>query len=467
MPSVVERRSPILVSLRVDVPRERVQQSLDDAYGKLQRSARIRGFRPGKVPKHVVKQLLGKSVRQELAAELVEEGLGLACTEHGLQPIAVANVDAPPLVEGEALTFKVDVEVRPTIDAVDTQALEVYRSVETVTETQVQQELARLREENAELVAPDPPRPAAAGDVVTFDLRVELDGRERPEFAMRDARTELGSHHVIETIEDALIGLDVGGTRSMEFPFSADHENAELRGKTAHCTVDLKGVQAKVLPELDDEFAKDLDHESLAALRESIETRLREGGEQRAAFRLREQVVERLVDRNPIAVPPTLIERQARAMLHEIVQLQRMLGRPLGLDDEMQEGLRRRAERKVQAGLLLTSLATIEDVKVEDADLDRKLSEIAGATGKHIAKVRAEHDAERLGALRSQLLEDKLVELLLARATIRDGEPPALGASGSAAAGTDAEPAATSKDDTGESESKPRAKGGRRKKGEP
>lgn len=478
MTSVLERRSPVLVALKVDVPTERVQQSLDAAYGRLQRSARIRGFRPGKVPRHVVKQLLGKSVRQELAAELVEESLGVAFAEHGLQPIAIANVDAPPLVEGQALRFTAEVEVRPTIEAVDTTSLEVYRAPEAVRDEDVERELARVREENAEVVAPDPPRPATTGDLVTFDMRVELDGRERPEFAMRDSRTELGSHQLIETIEQALLGLDVGSTRQVDLAFAADHSNAELRGKTARCTVEMKTIQSKLLPELDDEFAKDLDHESLAAMRESIRARLEASAEQRAAFRLREQVVERLVDRNAIVVPPTLIERQARAMMMEIVQLQKMLGSPPGLTEEMHQGLQRRAERKVQAGLLLTALAQIERVQVAEADVDRKLAEMAERSGKHIAKIRAEHTDERLAGLRSQLLEDRLVELLLARATIRDGEPPPQAAAPAPAeadssaiapqapgdeAGT---PTQTKKSRTKtETGTRPRAKGSRTKEG--
>lgn len=424
MTSVLERRSPVLVALKVDVPSDRVQQSLDAAYGRLQRSARIRGFRPGKVPRHVVKQLLGKSVRQELAAELVEESLGVAFAEHGLQPIAIANVDAPPLVEGQALSFTAEIEVRPAIDAVDTTSLEVYRSREPVSDEDIEREVARMREESADVVTPDPPRPAETGDLVAFDMRVELDGRERPEFAMRDSRTELGSHQLIEAIELALTGLDVGGTKTVDLPFSAEHENAELRGKTARCTVEMKTIQTKLLPEVDDEFAKDLEHESLAALRQSIRIRLEESAEQRASFRLREQVVERLVDRNPIPAPPTLIERQERAMVTEILQLQKMLGSPPGLSEEMHHGLHRRAERKVQAGLLLTAMARLEQVQVEDADLDRKFGELAERSGKHIAKVRAEHTDERLAGLRSQLLEDKLVELLLGRATVREGEPP-------------------------------------------
>lgn len=479
MTSEIERRSPVLVALKVDVPSERVQQSLDAAYGRLQRSARIRGFRPGKVPRHVVKQLLGKSVRQELAAELVEESLGVAFAEHGLQPIAIANVDAPPLVEGQALSFTAEVEVRPAIDAVDTTALEVYRTREPVSDEDVEREVTRMREASADVVTPDPPRPAQTGDLVAFDMRVELDGRERPEFAMRDSRTELGSHQLIEAIELALTGLDVGGTKTVDLPFSAEHENAELRGKTAHCTVEMRTIQTKLLPEVDDEFAKDLEHESLAALRQSIRLRLEASAEQRAAFRLREQVVERLVDRNPVAVPPTLIERQERAMMTEILQLQKMLGSPPGLSEEMHHGLHHRAERKVQAGLLLTALAQLEKVQVEDADLDRKFGELAERSGKHIAKVRAEHTDERLTGLRSQLLEDKLVELLLGRATVHDGEPP----KNDAEADTSAEAADTertesdtkkkeekstekkqspSKSETGD---KPRPEGSRTKKG--
>lgn len=419
MPSQLQRKSAVLVSLEVDVSSERVQQGLEAAYTRLQRTARVKGFRPGKVPRGVLRQLLGKSVRQELAAELVQEGLGKAFEEHGLEPVAITNVAPPTLTEGEPLRFAADVEVRPSIASVDTSALEVVQVTETVSDADVEREIERLRAENAELVTPEPPRPARAGDVVTFDMTVRIGDEERPDLAMKDSRTELGSERLVEPIEKALTGLEVGASREAEIAFAADHENQELRGRTAVCSVLLKALHEQHLPDLDDDFAKDLEHESLDALRVDLRRRLQESANERAQARLREQVIDRLLERNPIEVPPTLVQRQAQQMLAEIVQLQRMLGSAMPEVGDLREEIGRRAERKVRAGLLLGTLAGTEKIEVGSAEVEQKLQEIADRTGKHVAKVRADHAGERLDALRNQLLEAKLLELLLSRATIK------------------------------------------------
>jgi len=189
--------------------------------------------------------------------------------------------------------------------------------------------------------------------------------------------------------------------------------------------VQVKSMQEKVLPDVDDDFARDLEHDSLEALRTDIVKRLQETADRRAEAQVREQVVDKLIDANPIPVPPSLIERQQHAMMNELFQLQQMLGRPIPFDDQMQSEMQQRAERKIRAGLLFGAMADQQKIEVSDEDLEARMKEIADQSGKHVAKVRAEYQGERRDSLRSQLLQNKLLEYLLSRATITDAGPDA------------------------------------------
>jgi trigger factor len=222
-----------------------------------------------------------------------------------------------------------------------------------------------------------------------------------------------------------MIGVNVGETRDISVSFPADYGYEELRAKTAVFHVTAKQIQSKTLPEADDEFAKDLGEDTLAALRNSVRTRLESTARERSDSLMREALVEKLVDNNPVPVPPSMIDQETRAMLEQYVRMQYMLRQEPSLNEEVQEDFKRRAERKVRAGLLFGAIARSESISVTDQDVEAKLAEIAERTGKHIAKVRAEHQGDQRRNLELQLLEKKLLEYLVSRATIRDVEAQA------------------------------------------
>jgi len=161
MQSQIDQISPILVEVKVEVPWAKVSESLEVAYRNLQRTARVRGFRPGKVPRNVVKNLMGKAVERDVTSQLVEEGLGEAVKQHSLEPVSVSAMDSPALAPGQPWSFTAKIEVRPKIDSVDVSGLVVTRKLEPVGEAEIARELEQLREQNAELVTPEIPGPRA------------------------------------------------------------------------------------------------------------------------------------------------------------------------------------------------------------------------------------------------------------------------------------------------------------------
>lgn len=422
MQSHVDQISPVLVEIKVEVPWTKVNENLEGAYRVLQRTARVRGFRQGKVPRNVVKNLMGKSVQREVTQRLVEEALAEAVTTHALDPVAMSAMDAPPeLTEGQAFSFSAKLEVKPKIERVEMDGLKVNRAIAAVADADVDREVERLREQNAELVAPDPPRPAAQGDVLALKIEVTVDGTARPDLTSEDSRAELGSGRLLAELETGLQGATRDEEREISLTFPEDYGHDELRGKPAVFKVKVKELFAKVLPEIDDDMARDLDHESLEAMRTTLRKQLETEATRKADAEMREALVDKLIDANPVPVPPTLLERQEQSMMRELFQLQQMLGRPLPMDDSMHHEMHDRAERRIRAGLLFGAIADQEKINVSPEDVDKRLAEIAEQSGKHVAKVRAEYQGERRESLASQILQNKLLEYLVSRATITDG----------------------------------------------
>jgi trigger factor len=425
MQSHVESLSPVLVEVKVEVPWDKVNEDLESAYKTMQRKAHIRGFRPGKVPRDVVKNVLGKSIRSEVTAELVRQSLGQAVEEHKLDPVAYQDLSPANITDGEPLTFSAKLEVRPKIEQVDSLGIEVERAIERIADSTIDAEVNRMREKAAELVTPEPPRAARAGDVLTVDLKVTVDGEERPAMGGTGRKIELGSGKLLAELEAGLTGVEVGQTREIPVSFPADYGYQELQGKTAIFNATVSSLQEKVLPEIDDELAKDLGYDSIAALRESIRTRLEGEARERADAQVREAVIEKLVDKNPIPVPPSLVAQETRALLEQFVRFQYMFGQRVDFDEALQKDFSERAERKVRAGLLFGAIAQAENIKVSDEDVEAKIRELAERSGKHIAKVRAEYQGDQKRSLELQVLEQKLLEYLVGRATIKEVEATA------------------------------------------
>ncbi len=429
MQSEVSEISPVLMEVTVRVPWDRVQKDLDQTYRELGRSARVRGFRPGKVPRNVLQQVYGKRVDGEVMAQIVEAGLLAAVQQHALDIVAEPSVDAPALEKGKEYTFKAKVEVRPKVDEVDTSKLEIVRPSAEVDGAAIDQEIERLRREHAAVRVPEPMRPAVDGDELTIDYRVEIDGEDKPDMAAEGRPVELGADSLIPEFERALGGVVPGDTRDIEVAFADDHNREDLRGKKAVFRVHVKELREKLLPDVDDELAKDVgDYQTLLELRLKIREELETMAKRRAEAELKEALIDKLVDTNDVPAPPSMVQAEERRVLTELMQLFKMTGGGPGLDPSILGNIRERAERKVKAAILLGALARKQGFEVTPAEVESRLAEIAETSGKHIAKVRVEYQGERAAALESQLLEEKLMDYLGREAT-DPGRSPGRGGS--------------------------------------
>jgi trigger factor len=424
MQVTLSRLSPVQVELKVSLPKEKVTTALAKAYADLGRQAQIRGFRKGKVPLPLLKQYFGERVAAEVSGRLVEETLPHAIEQQKLEPVAQPRVDPTRLDESADWTYTAHLEVRPEVGEIVLDDIALERHVYKIDDADVDHQIEHLREENATLRSPDPARPVKAADVVTLDYDVTVDGAPREELNARNRSVEVGKGKLLKELDAGLVGAEIAKPKPITVRFPDDHAREDLRGKDAVLTVTVSEIREKILPELDDEFAKDTGSESLAALKTKIRGDLERQGQETSDGRLREDAVNALVEKNPIAVPPSLVESAVNALSREIAQSLRLRGAPLDVESVIRAA-REQAEKRVRAGLLLAELARKNNLDVNEADLNTRIDEMAKATGKAAAKIRADYrDPKRREALANAVLEDKVLALLMSKIKVTDVPSP-------------------------------------------
>lgn len=420
----VSEISSVQREVRVEIPWKEIETRLNTRYNELRRSARpMRGFRKGRVPQWLLVQQFGPQVELDVSQKILSEALiEVLTTDETLAPVSTPEVtEAEPIRRGKPLSFTARIEVRPKLDEVKYEGLQLKRTVQEVAESDIDSEVERIREENATLQAPDPQRPAQKGDVLVLDYEVQIEGKDEPARKTEDQEVELGKGALLNQVEEALYGITVGEEKAIpvDLPEAPGQEDGERKPITFNVTV--KDIQEKLLPEADDEFAKDAGHENLAAMREEIKGDLQKKIESMQETSLKDQLIDALCDANPVEVPPSLVQQQADESEAEIARMLQMDIGNLPFDDEQKARMRTQAERKVRAALLLAEVARRAEVDVSDEDLDARLVEIAEQTEQPLPKVRADFGKEdRLEQLRSAMLQQNVVEHVLAKAEIID-----------------------------------------------
>jgi trigger factor len=417
----VEKLSPVVVEFSIEIPVDKVRVEVDKAYTAIARTARVRGYRPGKAPRQVLVHLYGPRIHADVAQKLVDETLDRALAEKAVQPLSKPAVAPSALSPDAAFSYKARFEVRPEVAEVKWEGLPVSRAKLAIAESAVEAELNRLAREHSTLEAPNPERPAKTGDSVELSFRLFLDDKPHAS-GEQTITTELGSGETMKEIEEAVTGASVGEERNAVVKFPSTHASGELRGKDGTFKLTVKGIKERNVPKIDDEFAKDCgDFENLDALKKDVVEKLEKAAKQKQSEQLAEQLVIELCKANPIPVPPSLVDQQAQMTERELAQATRRAGQPFSLNQDMRTRIRLDAEVKVRAGLLMAEIARLKEIKVTNDDIEKGYGELAEQTGKNVAKVKAEYrDPKRREMLIAMILEDKILDLLEGAAAITE-----------------------------------------------
>lgn len=406
--------------LEVEEEPEVVQKAWQRAFNRVQRDARLPGFRKGKVPLSMIKLHFAGDVRQEVARQLIPEVYRQALSQTQIQPVEEPDLQEVTLEENTPLKFAAVVEVKPAIHLGTYAGLAVTHTPKALEETEVDETLAQLREQHAEYGAVE--RPADLNDLVVVDYTVTPEGQEphrEPGHTF-----VVGSDTVFKEIEEAVIGLLPGGTRQARFRFPDDHRNESLRGRPAEATVTVKEVKEKHLPALDDDFARTLgEFDSIEALRAQVKTGLAARRERDNRRALEEAVAEALLVAHEFEVPEAMVLRQVgRTIEHTRERLRRQ-----GVDPDkvpwdyqkMMDELKPGAARAVRRTLLLEAIADREGIAVSDADVDAEVDRIAAASQRPAAAVRRlMEQGGDLDAVRFSLRESRVLDFLIERASV-------------------------------------------------
>jgi trigger factor len=406
--------------LQVEEVPEVVQDAWDKAFKRVQKEARLPGFRKGKVPPGMIKLHFADDIRQDVARHLIPDVYRQALQETKLRPVEEPDLKEVMLEEGAALKFEALVEIKPAIELGQYAGLTVRHAPKPFEEREVDEALEHLREQHAEFRTVE--RPADLHDLVIMDYTLTPEGM--------DARTEtgygflVGSGSVMPEVEEAVIGLTAGGERTARIRFPDDHRNETLRGKAGEAKVKVTEVKEKVLPALDDELAKTVGQfDTLAALRAEISKGLQTRRETENRRALEDAVMEAVLAGHPVEVPEALVLRQVGHLIEhtrERVRRQGMDPDKLPWDyGKLLEELKPGAEKAVRRSLVLEAIAEKEGLSPTDADIDAEVEKIAVANNRPVPAVRRiMQDSGDLEGLRHTLRETRTLDFLISKSTV-------------------------------------------------
>jgi trigger factor len=407
--------------LQVEETHEVVQQAWERAFSRVQREARLPGFRKGKVPRSMIKLHFSDDVRQEVARNLIPEVYRQALAETQLKPVEEPDLKDVTLDESSPLKFSAVVEIRPDITLGQYTGLGVKHAAKPFAESLVDEALTQLQEQHA--MYPAVERAADVGDLVVVDYTLTPDGMEPRE--EKGYPFAIGSGAVMPEIDEAAIGLAPGASRTVRVRFPDEHRNEALRGKSGEAVVKVTEVKEKVLPALDDEFAKSVgEFETLDALRAEVRKGLERRREQENRRELENAVMEAELAEHPFEVPEALVLRQVGYQIEHMREHMRRQGvdpdRVPWNYEKMLEELKPGAEKAVRRALLIEAIAEREGLAPTETDVDAEVERLAESTQRPAPAVRSmlekNGDLERL---RIGLMEKRTLDFLIERAAIQ------------------------------------------------
>jgi trigger factor len=411
--------------LTVEIPSDLVDAEFDRITSRLARSAKVPGFRPGKVPLTVVRQRFKDDILHDIARSLVPRALDDALGERTLDPVDTPDVRDVVVEPGRPLTFTATFETVPAFDPGDYRGIPLRRSAVAIEDTAVEAALERLRQRAARF-EPVEGRPLAAMDWGTVDLEREvLTGASKgPRETHKDVTIELGAAANPPGFDAHLVGLEPGSTASFTITYPVDFGMAEMAGAEVAYVVALKAVKRRLVPELDDEFAKDLgSFETLADLRARVRQDLEHEAQHESDREVRSTLLANLAHRVPFAVPGVLIEHELDRRVEELARRlveQRVDPRAAGIDwNEFRNTQRDAAGDTVKATIVLDEIAKRDQIEVSDDELDAEIGRFAERSGRSVTAVRAQLEQDSgVGRLRHGLRRERTMDFLLANASI-------------------------------------------------
>ncbi|TCT24061.1 trigger factor [Thiobaca trueperi] len=402
--------------MKIDLPFEQITVEVEKRLQQLARSARLPGFRPGKVPMRLLRQRFEDRVRQEVFGEQVQSSFLEALTQESLNPAGMPQIEPDIDLDAQRFGFTAIFEVMPEFDLASLSDRVLKRPVCELTDADLEEMIERLRNQRKTWIAVE--RPCQSGDQITISFAGTVDGEAFEGGASSGFKLELGAGRMIPGFEDGLTGASVGEQRTLDLTFPDPYQAAHLAGKPVRFEVTLDEVSEPRLPEVDAEFAQAFGVEDgdIERFRADVRANMERELKQRLEARTKEQVMDLLFEANPIDLPQAPVQSEMQSMAEQMGQA--LGGGKLNLPASLFES---GARRRVALGLILGKIIKDHELKVDAARVRERVEQLA-ATYEHPQAVIDYYysDRNRLGTVETVVLEEQVVELVLTQVTVED-----------------------------------------------
>ncbi|WP_341202351.1 trigger factor [Planomicrobium okeanokoites] len=413
-------------TLTVEVPAEEVNAGLDKAFKKVVKEINVPGFRKGKMPRQMFEKRFGaESLYQDALDFILPDAYANAVEEAGINPVDRPEIDIETIEKGQPLVFTAKVTVKPEVELGEYKGLEVSKPETEVTDEEIEEKLKENQERFAELAVKED-EAIVEGDTAVIDFEGFVDGEAFEGGAGNDYSLEIGSNSFIPGFEEQLVGVKSGEEKDVEVTFPEEYHAAELAGKAATFKVKVNEVKAKVLPELNDEFAKEIDAEvsSLDELRTKMKEAAAAEKASNADAAVRDELVQKAAENATIDIPQAMIDSEMDRMMQDFEQRLTQQGMNLELyfqfsgQDEaaLREQMKGDAETRVRVSLTLEAIAKAENMEVTSEDIDKELEKMSGQFNMDIEQIKAALGGTEM--LENDIRMQNTVEFLVENAKI-------------------------------------------------
>ena len=434
MQFTVEDISSVKKTLHVEIPKDEVSRELDKAYSQLKKNAKIKGFRPGKVPRSVLERMFKKDVHADVSSRLIQNSFIDVIKQTELKVVGNPDLKPPELTVDSPYKYEATVEITPEIEDIDFKGLELQRTLYQATDSEVDIQLKTLQKNMAKYEKISDNRPVRDGDFVLIDFDGSKDGTAVPEFAkVENFSMQIGKAAISDDFDHQLIGMRAGDSKAFETQFGKDHPNEKLAGQQISFQVMLSEIRQEILPPIDDELAKKAGpYETLDDLKKIIMENLRQGYEKRTEQELNEQIFSELIAKTEFEVPNALVEMELEGIIEEAERsfaYRNISLEEMGLSREaIAEKYRDTALKQVKRHLILDKIIHQESLSLTDEELEDGLKSMAENFNQPLEEIKKYYaqNQDKLEFFKHTLLEKKAIKLIIDSGIIKDVKPESL-----------------------------------------
>ena len=431
MKVTVEDRSSVKKVLHIEIPEADVKHALDEAYQTLKKTAKVKGFRPGKTPRGVLERLYKKDVNADVTGKLIQDAYVDALKETKLKVVGSPTVDPPELAGTGDYSFDAEVEVQPEIADIGFENLKLKKTLYKASDEEVDVQIQMMQKNLAKREPIDEARPAQNGDFVQVDYEGFKDGKPFEETKKTENFViKLGDAHIAEDFDKGVVGMNPGDEKEITVSFPEDYFNKKLAGHTVDFKVKLNEIRKEVLPEIDDEMAKQLGpFTTLDEVRDKIKENLAQGYDKRIEQELNEQIFSQILETTDFEVPDVMVEYELNSIIADAERsfsYHNKTFEEAGISREsLTEKYRDTAEKQVRRQLILGKIIQQEKMELADADLEKGFEEMAATYNQPVDVIKGFYgnSGDKLELFKHALLEKQAIKLIMERNEIESVEP--------------------------------------------